>query len=635
MRVAENLFDYGPLGIVAVSTCDSSYGAVPVHPYGHAFLWRDEVHYDLVEHCTRPITLDAQRAAYAESRSRIAHAVAEVHQQLDWCESHASESFREMPTHAVQLGSGLLLVSFVGMFEPWAWRLIDVAQQRTMWEIDGGTVRTMVGLPRVPSLLGSSLGTCQFPISSGLDFVEIRCDLKAGLFMVDVDGMHVAEWSLDKRKGGDRFGMREGMLTQEKRSEASFALVDPRTGTVLRSFTAPNRSKIWPKPTTSLGSDRVAVAHADGTVDIIDNYGAQHFAIRPLPRQDRSNRTRARMARDGNWLGIDGCTGYAVVDLENKLVAEIPIAPPNVTDAINQVRYDRCVIPASIGVIFSHDNDQTLVPYPTMSWRPVVQPAHGKRTRSKRAPLPQIKTWRRPALALKRSRTGKSWLYGSPDIADVDVPRHQGNPMAMLARIDLSEASAAHPDLATPATGVLLFFTAVDAEGLPLLDESFNPVATAVLWQHHATRSRRTKSIEIAPKQGIEFARHDADLPTIGAAIVRAANLDDDRLETYRAWLQNQGWAEQPGGHRLGGYPTMLQNNDLGEQAARIADPTFDASSTADALAAAARWRLLLQLDSDNVCMWGSDSGVLYYLIHDDDLAQADFSRVVAICEGC
>jgi uncharacterized protein YwqG len=52
-------------------------------------------------------------------------------------------------------------------------------------------------------------------------------------------------------------------------------------------------------------------------------------------------------------------------------------------------------------------------------------------------------------------------------------------------------------------------------------------------------------------------------------------------------------------------------------------------------MAAASRWRLLLQLDSDEACMWGTDSGTLYFLIHDEALARQDFSRVASFCEGC
>jgi uncharacterized protein YwqG len=45
------------------------------------------------------------------------------------------------------------------------------------------------------------------------------------------------------------------------------------------------------------------------------------------------------------------------------------------------------------------------------------------------------------------------------------------------------------------------------------------------------------------------------------------------------------------------------------------------------------RSRILLQLDSDDSFMWCVDSGMLFFLIHDDDLTRGDFSRVVSVCE--
>jgi hypothetical protein len=139
---------------------------------------------------------------------------------------------------------------------------------------------------------------------------------------------------------------------------------------------------------------------------------------------------------------------------------------------------------------------------------------------------------------------------------------------------------------------------------------------------------------ELAPKQPLKLAPHQADLPDIGAAIVEAAMLGDVESEAYRVWLEKQGWVDQPAGHRFGGYPTILQRNDLEAQAAHFADHAHYPPRCMAETSAAARWRLLLQLDSDNVCMWGTDSGMLYFLIHDDDLARRDFSRGVSVCEG-
>ena len=70
-------------------------------------------------------------------------------------------------------------------------------------------------------------------------------------------------------------------------------------------------------------------------------------------------------------------------------------------------------------------------------------------------------------------------------------------------------------------------------------------------------------------------------------------------------------------------YPTILQDHDLKLEAARI----MPGNETT-------RWRLLLQLDSDDVFMWGTDSGTLYFMIEEEALAAGDFSRVVALTQG-
>lgn len=206
--------------------------------------------------------------------------------------------------------------------------------------------------------------------------------------------------------------------------------------------------------------------------------------------------------------------------------------------------------------------------------------------------------------------------------------------MRLLARIDLEEAASLVAAVPWPTAGALYFFTAVDAEGKPLEDEHFNLAATRVLWRHGSTGSTDAPDQALAPKLGLKLAVHKADVPDVGAAIVQAATLSEGDLESYRAWLERNEFAAQPHGHRLGGYPTILQRNDLEAQAAHIADQSNFPPRDLAEKSAAARWRLLLQLDSDDVCMWGTDSGMLYFLIRDDDLARQDFSRVVSVCEG-
>ncbi len=634
MRVFQNLFDYGDTGIVAMSTCNSSYGTVPAAEFGQAVLWKDGKSTNLFDLCTRPVPLAAQKDAIAALRGKLARAVETVHKKLDWMEARLSEDFRELPAHARQLGDNLLLMGFVGAIKPGSWRLVDVAQGRVVWEGDSSLVEDATSAANakwghLPFLMES-----QLPLASGADFVEIQFGMTRVIFVLDGERLVPAEWSLKHQNYADNHGLRSGMLSQIDGQQNAYALIDPRTGKTMKTFPAPSRSKNGSRPATTPGSDRIAVSHNGGTVDIVDGLGDTHFSIRPFPQLARTEQLGVRLSNDGEWLGADGWHVFRVVNLEKREVAELAVPEPNMSDAPDRVLYDRNVLVTGNGVALMDESGLTVIPYSDLQWQPVTQP--GRRTPSKALGVyrQHLERWRRPALTLKLVKKGDSWLYGSPDLPICEVPQHEGRPMQLLARIALEDAAAMLSDDPWPKDGALYFFTAVDAEGAPLQDELFNLSATRVLWWHGTGIPEVTAGHELAPKQPLKLALHKADLPDIGAAIVEATMLDDIESEAYRAWLERQRWADQPAGHRLGGYPTILQRNDLEAQAAHFADQAHYPPRDIVETSAVARWRLLLQLDSDDVCMWGTDSGMLYFLVHDDDLARRDFSRVVSICEG-
>jgi uncharacterized protein YwqG len=624
MRVARNLFDFGDAGIVVVSTSTASYGAPPAVPYGLAERWTRGTRTDLSGPCTRAVDDPAQKQAMAALRSRLKGAVARVHEQLDWAESHLGGDFRELPSYAKSLGSNRLLLGFTGAIRPWCWRVVDVVQARVVWEgpLDGGSMANRVLgalIDKLPFAMDAQLA-----LASGNGFVEIQAGMSRAIHVLDGDRLVAATWPLKAHEFADKTGLASGLLSKPDADRNAFVVLDPHTGKVLAHVSAPTRSK-YPQASASPGSDRIAFAHKGGTVDIVDGFGASHFPIRPFPQAGRNDDVHVQLSHDGNWLGADGWHVFRVVDLAKRLVAELPVPEPNMTDDPRGVLYDRSVIATAHGVAIADGDGLRVVPHAGLHWAPVVQPAAAAKKAAK-IDTSRFEPWRKPALALKPAKkAGRSWLYGRPDLPAGDVPAHDGRPMQLLARIDLADAAGVLPDNPWPKHGALYFFTAVDHEGEPLQDAEFNLAATRVLWCDGA-RAEEAKSKDVlAPKQPLLLAAHKADLPDLGAAIVEAAALDDATIESYRAWLERQRSAEQPGGHRLGGYPTILQGNDLEAQAA---------GRMGESVAAASRWRLLLQLDSDDACMWGTDSGTLYFLIRDDDLARADFSRVVSLCEG-
>lgn len=630
MRVTQNLFDYGETGIVALSTCAPSYGAVPADPYGCAMLWRNGVQEDLRELCTRPVDLDAQRGALASLRARLAGAIQSVHRKVDWAESQMHAGFREMPTYARQLGSDRLLLAFVGLHRPWVWRLVDLAQRSTLWEHDGEAIDAVLRSAGRRLPMNLPLPEAQIPIASGADFVEIQGGITRLIFVVGADGLTAAPWSLANPNYDDHVGSGSVLLSQPDRERNTYVLTDPRTGQRLASFDAPTRSRHWARPAACLGSDRIAIAHRGGTVDLVDGQGLHHASIRPFPNLGRTDELGIQLSHEGAWLGADGWDRYRVVDLSQMTVAEIAVPEPNITDDPDQVLHDRCVIPTRYGVALLDDAGLKMAAYATLRFEPVVQVGRRRRATKADGYLAHVDRWRRPAVSLRPSKSGTSWLYGAPDLPETDIPQHAGKPMALLARIDLANAAAVHPHLPLPQTGALYVFCAVDADGMPAESDDFNPEAIQVLWRETAASSQPPGVPVIAPRQPIKLVPHQADLPDIGSEIVQSTGLDDATLEAYRSWLERKHWADQPPGHRMGGYPTLVQRDDLDASAAAVA-ALRDSEPPPSARSA---WRLLLQLDSHETCMWGTDSGMLYVMIRDHDLMQRDFSKIVALCEG-
>lgn len=145
--------------------------------------------------------------------------------------------------------------------------------------------------------------------------------------------------------------------------------------------------------------------------------------------------------------------------------------------------------------------------------------------------------------------------------------------MLLMCQIDLA-ATASAMEGVLPAEGGLLFFVAGDDEGEVLVDELFNPVAWHVLWTQALT-PQPLPLPDGAPTQtaarALRLVADATQWPQPDAPIVQAQGWNADRLEAFRQFM-DQHLPEGPApGHRLGGYPTVVQHNDLDLDAA-IAD---------------------------------------------------------------
>ncbi|MFI1331133.1 YwqG family protein [Streptomyces sp. NPDC020845] len=235
-------------------------------------------------------------------------------------------------------------------------------------------------------------------------------------------------------------------------------------------------------------------------------------------------------------------------------------------------------------------------------------------------------------------------LGGEPQLPEaVEWPVWEGHgPLSFVASLDCAQLSAAATGLALPADGTLLFFyfdgqadeyeswvNPSNPESRPGSRILYVPAGTPVL--------PRPAPAPLKPYRRVPL-RTDAavDLPQLtNAELHEPLGLDYETVSTDPVYVEFQDavWNLRRVHHQVGGEPSNIQ----GEVAYEVGDfpedwdldefnpdnPHFD-----DILAEEARWRLLLQIASDDDAdmMWG-DAGALYWLIDPEDLAAGRFDQ--------
>lgn len=249
------------------------------------------------------------------------------------------------------------------------------------------------------------------------------------------------------------------------------------------------------------------------------------------------------------------------------------------------------------------------------------------------AHIPRLATCIRPAIRLTTRAgadlpIGASRIGGVPDLpADLPWPRSHNRPLAFLAQFDLAEVHAAQPDAVLPATGTMWFFLAVD----PWDFDPAEPETRVILYRPAgAALTRATAPVDLGkdarfPACALTLTGYE-DLPPLDEE--KPEIPDEGESETY---VEIRDFLSKAGGeaaHKLLGHANAIQGEmalqcELESQNVKLTDPR-----ARELTAAAADWRLLLQLDTDCVAemMWG-DAGSLYVWIKDADLRQLRFDR--------
>ncbi|HVT37260.1 MAG TPA: YwqG family protein [Nevskiaceae bacterium] len=650
------LVDLDGHGLLALTTDTSnSYSApLPAQKYGYAG-WlapgAGELQ-DRLELCTRPRS-EEQMLDRVDDLHRKMAIRQDAQAELKWLRTQVDESFREVPTAAHPMGNGLVFLMFVWELEDsqiadTELRVIDVPNNRLLYSTTPEALSEELGR-RKPGDRAAEGSWATHPLvqDSGRGYVQITFDDEM-LLRWDGDRLRYVSSAI-VRQHRIAIGAEHVFCHHWNREPlAVLPLADP---TNVREVPLRHGRKGWWEHRAALAADRCVIAHAGGTVEIIDGHGNEVLAVRPDPSMGRKDQMQASITPDGRHVLTRRWDGTSAIDVERGMVAEVLMLsdvrylgqddpPPN------RLVYRECCLATNEGVwqqpwsIAIASRPESLMPqlirWEELDWQPGLRPGSGKgKKKGPAAYKTLLPYWRKPSLALTPAKSGKlrTRLYGAPDLPEGFAwPEHEGRRMLLLCQVDLAEVGE-KLGAPWPQQGGLLLFVAVDEDNDNelLIDDSFNPVATRLL--HVPAFGPTAPGGPQFPAQKVRLRKDKTELPQADAAIVLRELLSDEDREQYRTYAEERQDEGPTGGHRLGGYPANVQGNQLEAAAEEIINEDAP-EEDAEGWGRAARWRLLLQLDSDDHIMWGTDMGTLHVMIHDDDLAAGEFGRAAVIVEG-
>jgi hypothetical protein len=237
-----------------------------------------------------------------------------------------------------------------------------------------------------------------------------------------------------------------------------------------------------------------------------------------------------------------------------------------------------------------------------------------------------------------------SRLGGRPNLpADLAWPSWQGEPLPFVAQLDLAGIPQVE-GLSLPCEGSLFFFYEGGLEAWGFTPEHAGGARVLYATSNLSEHPLRAFPDGVADEMRFVGTRLKPDsghvtLPNDQDQAVERLGLNAEERERYADFLET--WRPQdPPLHRMGGHPEPVQGDPKLE--AQLASRGLDCGSPGGyergkelgLWAGATNWKLLLQVDSDESAgmLWG-DAGCLYFLIREQDLAQAKFDKVWLILQ--
>jgi uncharacterized protein YwqG len=227
---------------------------------------------------------------------------------------------------------------------------------------------------------------------------------------------------------------------------------------------------------------------------------------------------------------------------------------------------------------------------------------------------------------------GATRIGGSPNLPKgMEWPRHQKKPLAFLAQLRLSDFAPLIEKDVLPADGLLSFFAPFDAEKQwTIHDGGWSVLYTADLKE----LAQPDTPADLPGAAQFDHCgltlRPFVSLPHWESESVASweLNKDDDEADSYMDLLESADSLNKTGEprHQFLGHGQYLQDDALRS--------TFEDAAKAGVAAASERWRMILQLDTDDKSgLTWFGSGRLHVFVPIADLTQAKFDRAWMVAQ--
>lgn len=655
MDLGDCIFDLGDNGVFTMSLNHSwgSAGPVIMPNYYYANWYSpDGEKYSRLDLCTKTIPKEDLFDFFEEKSLFYQRSPASLKGQVElMAEKIRHEDAVVLPETAIKIDDNHILLVFIGVVGEPTLRIINILEskiefqchlkeifnQEVLMEEVGNNQQIMNGnifliRERVKILY---VWNSYFVVAPpGYDFYLFKANIN-GVKQIDLDGDSIFDYG----------SISNDLVFKNVRGSAEIS-ISTLSGKELKSVVV-SKFNGW-----MFGFDgceipgRFVLGHEGGTIELFDDGIDLQKGYRPVPKAGKNEQIRVKLSRCGRYITTIDYLDHRIIDTKNNLIADVDVPRRDEADRdvfVEVAGFSPDFMATKDAFHVVHRGVLISTPYTSLVWEPVVEakPARKAGTKEKsKFSTRLLKKWRRPYVQLMQEKKGsepaesKSHLYGVTGLpAGTQWPSFKGQPMLLLCSMAFDEVAHLLLGQDFPEKGVLLVFVAVDEQG-EIIENEFTPAKIDIMYLPE-TAVLLPLPILVPSKSAISLKMTPGknDLPYIDSAVVEAEELSDEKLEAYRSHLEAMD-AEPPSlDFRFGGYPNAVQNNTLERESEGFSE-TGELYELSDDINASLKWRLLLQFDSDDEFMWGTDMGKLYLMINEDDLVEKNFSRVVAITAG-